>query len=198
MRQNDDPEVAVQRKDQFQKNAPMYLNMLLALLLRQTHDRELSSEITQQTLFKYFSRMEEENWQRDIKNEGAYLTRIARNLVCDGWRGYGKSEVSLEQELENRLTVPSQFQCSFDLEKSIYLEELRETVPLKTILGGFDDYQLRLLQLREVEGLKYKEIAQEVNKDQVNVRYDLQKIKATIRARVKGIFGKKSFFKSGT
>ena len=198
MRQNENSGSPAQRKERFQENAPMYLNMLLALVLRLTHDRELSQEIPQQTLFKYFSRMEAENWQQDIKNEGAYLARIARNLVCDGWRAYGRGEVSLEQELEHRLTVPSQFQCSFYLEKSIYLEELRETVPLKTILGGFNDYQLRLLQLREVEGLKYKEIAQEVNKDQVNVRYDLQKIKATIRARVKGIFGKKSFFKSGT
>lgn len=196
MRQDDDSDVAVQRRERFQKYAPKYLNILLALVLRWTHDRELSREIAQQTMFKYFSRMEEENWQKDIKNEKAYLARMARNLVNDGWRAYGKAGLSLE-ELEDRLTVPDQLKCIIDLEKPIYLEELRQTIPLKTILGGLSEYQLRLLQLHEVEGLSHKEIAQEENKDTAIVRYELQKIKAKIRARAKVIFGKKSFFRTG-
>lgn len=195
MNQDNDHEVAVQRRERFQKNAPKYLEMLLAIVLRLTGKPELSREIAQQTMFKYFIRMEAENWQQEVKNEGAYLAQMARNLVKDGWRAYGRAESSLE-ELLDRGSVPSQFKCSFDLEKPIYLEQLRETIPFKTIFGGFTEYQLWLLTLREVEGLSHKEIAHEANENIAVVRYELQKIKASIRARVKAIFGKKSFFKS--
>jgi RNA polymerase sigma factor (sigma-70 family) len=192
---NDDSDVvAVQRKERFQKNLPQYLKMLLALGLRLTRNHERSREIVQQTVFKYFSRMEEENWQQDIKNEGAYLARIARNLVNDGWGACGNTDVSLDDD--DGSVVPVQLQCTVDLEKSIYLEELHQTIPLKTILGGFTEHEMLLLKLREVEGLSNKEIAQQVNKHPAVVRYEIQRIKATIRARVKGIFGKKSFFRS--
>jgi RNA polymerase sigma factor (sigma-70 family) len=198
MNPEDDTVVAVLRRERFQANAPMYLKVLLALVIRWTRNPELGQEIAQQTIFKYFIKREAENWQTDIKNEKAYLAKMARNLVSDGWRAYGKADVSLDQETGDGSPAANQLQCNLDLAKGIYLEELRQTIPLKTILGGFTEYQLRLLILREVEGLTYKEIGLEVNLNPAIVRYDLQKVKATIRFRVKAIFGKKSFFRSGT
>lgn len=197
MDQTGDSDVAVARRKQFQERAPKYLEMLFAIVLRMTGNHELSREIAQQAIFKYFVRMEAEKWQQDVRKEPGYLAQTARNLVNDGWRAYGRGETSLDELLEGG-SVPDQIKCFFDLEKPIYLEQLREQIPLKTILNGFSEYQLRLLMLREVEGLSHKEIAHEVNENVAVVRYELQKIKATIRARVRKIFGKKSFFKSDT
>lgn len=192
---NDDSGVvAVKRKQRFEKNLPQYSKMLLSLALRLTRNHARSQEIVQQTLFKYFCKMEEGNWQEDIKNEGAYLARIARNLINDGWDDCDNAGVSLDDS--DGSMVPVQLQCTVDLEKSIYLEELHQTMPLKTIFGGFTEYEMLLLQLRKVEGLSHKEIGQQVNKHPAVVRYEIQRIMATIRGRVKAIFGNKSFFRS--
>lgn len=196
MNQEDDSDVPVQRKERFQKNALKYLNMLLALVLRLTHDRELSEEISQQTVFKYFSRMEEENWQRDIENEGAYLAQMARNLLNDGWRVQGKTEwVSLDQQLNDRLLkVLSQLRDdTFDIEKQMYFEDLLRTLPWKTIFGNLSDDQKHLLRLHVREEMSYEEIGEAVNKDKIVVKYKLDATYATIRARIKSIFGDTSF-----
>lgn len=196
MNQDDDCNVAAQRRERFQKNAPMYLEMLRALVLRWTHDNELSEEISQQTLFKYFYRMEEENWQRDIENEGAYLAQIARNLKNDGWRAQGRTElISLDQQLDDRLLkVLSQLRDdSFDIEKQMYLEDLLRTLPWKTILGNLSEEQTRLLRRHVYEELSYEEIAVIEKKDKIVVKYKLDATYMTIRSRIRSIFGNTNF-----
>ena len=80
--------------------------------------------------------------------------------------------------------------------KQIYFEELLQTVPWKTIARGFSQYQKRLLYLHAVESFNYEEIAERVNKDVEAVEYELKRIYATIRKRLKAINGKKGFFRS--
>jgi RNA polymerase sigma factor (sigma-70 family) len=187
-------DVAVDRRKQFEQRAPAYLNMLFAIVFSITHDRELSTEITQQALVNYLSRREAENWQQDIKNEGAYLVQIARHLLTDGWRSQGKAElVSLDQQLDDRLL--SQLAETFDIEKQMYFEELLRTLPWKILLGKFSEYQNHLLQLHVVEEMSYEEIAEEVNENVIVVKYKLDAIYSTIRARIKRICGKKGLFK---
>jgi RNA polymerase sigma factor (sigma-70 family) len=199
MNREDDGDVAEQRRKRFNERAPAYLNMLFAIVFSVTRDRELAHEIGQQAMVKYLSRMENENWQLDIENEGAYLVRIAKNLVNDGWRAHGKAEfVSFDQQFDDRLLkVWSQLIDSSDVENQIYFEELLQTLPLKIIFGGLDAYE-RNLFLLQVEGLSNKEVAKEVNKDIEVVRYQLQKINYKIRSRVRTIYGKKGLFTSDT
>ena len=196
MNQEGDSDVAVQRRKRFHENAPMYLEMLRALVLRWTHDPELSEEISQQTLAKYLCLMEEENWQRDIENEGAYLAQMARNLKNDGWRAQGKTEwISLDQQLDDRLLkVLSQLKDdSFDIEKQMYLEDLLRTLPWKTILGNLSEDQTRLLRLHVYHEMSYEEIAVVENKDKIVVKYKLDATYSTIRARIRSIFGDTNF-----
>ena len=192
-RGEDDSEVAEQKRKTFNEKAPAYLNMILAIVFSLTRDRELAHEIGQQTMVKYLDRMEKENWTLEIENEAAYLARMARNLVNDGWRAHGKAEfISFDQQLDDRLLkVLSELFDNSDVEKRIYFEELLRTLPLKIIFGGLDEYEMELFRL-QVEGLRNKEIAREVNKDVEVVRYHLQKINYKIRARVRTIYGKKS------
>jgi RNA polymerase sigma factor (sigma-70 family) len=197
MNRDDEGDVAVQRRKRFHQKAPAYLNMLFAVVFSLTHDRELAHEIGQQTIVKYLSRMESEKWELEIENEGAYLVRIAKNLVNDGWRANGKAEfVSLDQQLDDRLLkVLSQLVGTSDIENQVYFEELLEKLAPK--FAGLDAYERELLLLH-VEGLSNKEIAKELNKETSVVRYDWQKLKYKIRSLVRGIYGKKGLFKSDT
>ena len=201
MRQDDDSEVAARRKQRFYQKAPAYLNMLRVFILSLAHDHELSEEIAQQTLVKYLSRMNTKNWQEEIEDEPAYLRKAAHNLLKSVWRARRKRTfVSVDQQVDDQLQKElSQHFDGFDVEKQIYLEELRQTIPLKTIFIGLNPSQMRLLEMKYVERLSNKEIARKVNQHIAVVRYELQKTEAKIRARVKAIFGdKKTLFKSDT
>ena len=200
MNPEDPSDVAVQRRKRFQERAPAYVKMLLAAILSLTHDRELSNDVVQQTMVNYLSLREAENWQQEIENEPAYLRRIANNLLADRWKAKARTEwMSLDDQLDDRLQkVLSEFKGGLDVEKKIYLDELRKKIPFKIIFGGLSPYQRRLLWLHAVESMSYEEIAQEVNENVVIVRYEVQRIYATVRARVKKMFGNRTLFKSGT
>lgn len=199
-REEDNSEVTVERRERFHDRAPEYLNMLFATVFSITHDYELSTEIAQQAVVNYLIRMEKKKWQLEIENEGAYLVRIAHNLLNDGWRAHGRAEwMSLDQQLDDRLLKElGQITDAFDVENKIYWESVAQILPWKTILGGLDARERRLFLLHEVEGLSNKEVARELNDNVIIVRYELQKIKAKIRARVKKICGKTNSFKSDT
>jgi RNA polymerase sigma factor (sigma-70 family) len=199
MNRDDECDVAEQRRKRFNERAATYLNMLFAIVFSMTHDRELAHEIVQEAMMRYLSRMKDENWQLEIENEGAYLVRIAKNLVKDDWRVHGKAEfMSLDQQPDDRLLkVLSQLWDTCDIEDQVYFEELLRVLPLKVIFGGLNAYE-GILFLLYVEGLSNEEIAEEVKKETSVVRYDLQKVNYKIRARVKTIYGKKGLYKSDT
>jgi RNA polymerase sigma factor (sigma-70 family) len=199
-RAEDGSEVAEQKRKIFHERAPLYLDMLFAVVSRLTHDRELANEVAQQAIVKYLSQMENKNWQLEIENEGAYLIRIAKKLVRDGRRTQGKAEfMSLDQQLPDELLKHlSELSYTSDIENQVYLEELLQTLPWKTILRGFSPYHRQLLYLHAVESLSYEEIAQEVNKDVEVVRDRLQRIYAASRNRIQAIYGKRELLSSDT
>ena len=71
------------------------------------------------------------------------------------------------------------------LERKMYYEELFKALPLQVILGGLSAYELSLLYMDAVDEMSPKEIAQVVNEDADRVRYQVNKIYAKIRYRVR-------------
>jgi RNA polymerase sigma factor (sigma-70 family) len=198
--EDDDSDVvaAVEREEQFRKKAPEYLNMLFAIIFSITIDRELSNEIVQQTFVKYLDRMEEANWNLEIRNEGAYLVGMAKNLLRDFWRERGKREfTSLDDQIDHQLLNDlSQLTDTFDVQKKMYFEDLFRTLPLKTLLGRLKDDQKKLMELYFDQDMSPEEIAEELNVDVIVVKYKLSAICSTIRARLRKICGKTGLFKS--
>lgn len=82
-RAENNSEVAEKKRKIFNENAPAYLNKLFETVFSRTQDRDLADEISQQAIVKYWSQMEKENWQLEIKDEEAYLIRIARFLLME-------------------------------------------------------------------------------------------------------------------
>jgi len=198
MNQEDDSDVvAVERRKLFDERAPAYLKMLLAIIFSIIRDRELTNEIVQETFAKYVSRREDENWQTDVENEGAYLTTIAKNLLKDRWKAQGKHEsVSLDAQLDDALM--SQLTRNSDIENQIYFKELLDQLPSKIIFGKFNEYQTDLLRLYVSEQMSYEEIAELINENVIVVKFRLKAIFMTIRQRMKKIYGNKGLFKSDT
>jgi len=188
---NGDDDVVVKRREEFDEKAPKYRKWLVAYALRKTRDYTLAEDVAQQSILDYLEWREAGEWQQLITNEYAYLRAIVRNLLTDKGRAESKTKlVSLDEPAADQGQKGLEPRAeTFDVDKQIYLEELRETIPLKTILGKLSENQKTLLWLRVVERMSYKEIAQEVNENPIIVRYELQRMMATVRARVRKIFG---------
>ncbi len=191
---------STQRRTRFHERAQEYRKMLLAFATRLTGEHGLAEEIAQETMVNYLTLREADHWQQDLKNEAAYLFKMARNFVRNEWRAQCKfKSVSLDQPLDHQLRKDlSTLTVSLDVEKQIYLEELCQTLPLKAILGGLSGREMQLLYLSRIQELSYEQIARKVNENPVVVRYELQRILARVQARAKKILGKKSLFKSGS
>lgn len=187
-----DNKVAVKRRKQFDDSAPAYRNKVFAVVLNKTHDHELSNEISQEAITKYLTAREKEHWQSEIENEEAYIVQIALNLLNDKWRVDGKVEwMSLDQQLDDRLlSALSKITSGVDVENKIYWQKLAQVLPWKTIFIGLSDTETRVFLLHAVECLSNEEIAIELNENVAVIRYELIKVKAKIRARVKKICGK--------
>jgi RNA polymerase sigma factor (sigma-70 family) len=191
-------EVTIQRRARFHQNADKYTRKLSARVYRWTHDVERTQESVQKVLLKYLEEMEAEGWVKTINNELAYLTRMAKNLLIDEGR-VKINWISFDEEFgDGVMQVVVELMDGFDVEKQIYFDELLEILPLKTILGKLKPEKRELVQLYYLEDFSVEEIAEKLNKDPILIRYQINAIEATIRARFKKIYGKRGLFKSDT
>lgn len=186
-----DNQVAVERRKHFDDNAPAYRTKLFSIVFNKTHDPEFSHEMSQEALLKYLVAMEKAHWLLEIENEEAYLVRIVQNLVNDKWRVKNQTEwMSLDQQPDDRLLSElSKGRNGVDVENKLYWEKLAQILPWKIIFNGLNERETRVFLLH-ADGLSNDEIALELNSDVVYIRYELTKVKAKIRARVKKICGK--------
>jgi DNA-directed RNA polymerase specialized sigma subunit len=98
-------------------------------------------------------------------------------------RSSNANEVQSREELERDVAITDDPVA--ELENRIYYKELLEALPLRLIFRGLSDYEMQLYRLRIIDEKSIDEIAAIVGKDPSRVTYDLQKIQARIRARVK-------------
>ena len=192
--------IAVHRREQFHKNAEGHTGKLSARIYCWTHDIERTEEVVQRVLLKYLAEREAEGWQREIHNELAYLTGMARNLLIDTWRSEGRTEwISFDGEPDDGLMrAVDELVESFDVQKKIYFDELFKALPWKTILGKLSPEKNELVKLYYKEDYTIEEIAEKLNEHPILIKHWIGSIEATIRARVRKLYGKKGLFKSRT
>ena len=142
---------------------------LFRLALRITLDRAEAEDVVQDTLIKVWNRRDE--WAQFDSIE-AYCLTIARNLAIDRSQKMEAQHIGLTpetQEMPDALTPDRQLE---DSERLKLVNQLVNEMPEK---------QRTILQLRDIEGKSYKEIADllQVTEEQVKVHLFLarQRIK---------------------
>lgn len=179
---------SIDQLELFQKNSTEYYDYLFRHVLRLTRDRTDAEEITQ-TVFMKFLKLLNGKDKKEIRSVKAYLARTATNLCKDMWSRRRK-EMSVSYEDEHvrekleREAVESDDSVA-RLENGIYYKERYRSLPLNTIFSGLTEYEIEILYLRRVDEISIKEIALIVGKEVSAVRYDLQKLEARIRHRVR-------------
>lgn len=190
-----------ERKRQFEEEAAEVLSKLFRIVYSRTHDADLAGDIAQEAACRFLNSMNERDWSRDIKSYEAFLTRIAINCLNNRWRSQVKKrfvsldsdfDEKLHEEVNHALGLNGRSTSANDSE----LEKLHADVLLR-LLDGLTDFDKHLFELRRVEDLSPKEIAERTGKDFYWVHYQLAKIEARLRYQARQylkVSGKQSFF----
>ena len=171
----------------FEKDSAQYYDMLFRLVLRHTSDPGEAEDLAQTAFTRFLRLMKRKQWKVEIADIQAYLARIAINLCKDGWKRKEREKAVSYDDDHTREEMDRQTAQADDsvlsIENRIYAKELYRSLPIKVILAGLDEYEKQIFLLRRVDELSIKEVADTVQREICQVRYDLQKIEARIRYR---------------
>lgn len=132
---------------------------IFRLALRITLDRAEAEDIVQDTLIRVWNKRDE--WG-NVDSAEAYCLTIARNLAIDRSQKMEARNVELTSETQE---MPDALTPEKELERD---EQLRL---VHRLINGLPEKQRTIIQLRDIEGKSYKEIADilEISEEQVKV-----------------------------
>ena len=132
---------------------------LFRLALRITYDRAEAEDIVQETMIRVWSRRDE--WS-SFSSVEAYCLTVARNLAIDRSERMDARTVELTAEAEQTPDTSSPHELLVSKERMLLLHRL---------IAGLPEKQRTVLQLRDVEGKSYREIAEilGITEEQVKV-----------------------------
>ena len=145
---------------------------LYRLALRITLNREEAEDVVQDTLIKVWN--SRERWL-ELESIEAYSLTIARNLSLDRAKKLDNNNGYLEEE-----KVERQDQSYTPSERMIQKDKLDI---VRKMINELPEKQRTCLQLRDIEGKPYKEIAKilDITEDQVKV--NIFRARQTIKQR---------------
>lgn len=144
---------------------------LFRLALRITFDRAEAEDIVQDTLIRVWNKRDE--WQQMDSIE-AYCLTIARNLAID------RSQKMESQNLE--LTPETQEMPDAKMPDQL-MEQNEQLSIVHRLINELPEKQRSILQLRDIEGKNYKEIAVILGLTEEQVKVNLFRARQRIRLK---------------
>ena len=154
----------------FRRDLLPHKDKLYRLALRITLQRPEAEDVVQETLIRAWERREELG---NVESVEAYLLTVCRNLAIDKREKKDNQNVSLgEEEMELPASDIS------PQERLEYEERLRR---VHELFSKLPERQRTVMQLRDIEGLSYRETAQAMGITEDVVRVTLHRARAAIR-----------------
>ena len=147
-------------------------NKLFRLALRITLNREEAEDVVQDTLMKVWN--SRDKWQQ-LESIEAYSLTIARNLSLDRIKKMDNNNGSLEEEQVERQDL-----ASTPSERMIQKDKLDI---VRKIIDELPEKQRSCLQLRDIEGKAYKEIANILSITEEQVKVNIFRARQTVKQR---------------
>lgn len=157
----------------FQKDVLPLKNKLFRLALRITLNREEAEDVVQDTLIKVWNARD--RWQ-EFDSIEAYSLTIARNLSLDRIKKMENQNDSLEEQNTERLDENT----STPSERMIQKDKLDI---VRNIIDELPEKQRSCLQLRDIEGKSYKEIADILSITEDQVKVNIFRARQTVKQR---------------
>ncbi len=165
----------------FQHDILPLKNIIFRTALRIVLNREEAEDIVQDTLLKLWERRDE---LEKVENLESFALTAARNLAIDRKEKRENLTISFDDETHDR---PDEGQGSSD--SQLVKKETRGFID--SIINALPEKQRTILQLRDIEGNTYKEIATALSISESDVKVTLFRARNEIKEK---ILQKKSFF----
>ena len=157
----------------FQNDVLPLRNKLFRLALRITLNREEAEDVVQDTLIKVWNARD--RWL-ELDSIEAYSLTIARNLSLDRIKKMENQNDSLEEQNTERLDENT----STPSERMIQKDKLDI---VRNIIDELPEKQRSCLQLRDIEGKSYKEIADILSITEDQVKVNIFRARQTVKQR---------------
>ncbi len=156
------------KKISFQNDVLPLKNRLYRLALRITMSREDAEDIVQDTLIRVWNRRQE--WDI-IDSLQAYALTVCRNLALDCIKKHGRDHLSLD-EAESKTIHESPYESIVKQDKINIVKRIVYSLPEK---------QRTMMQLRDFEGMSYKDIAKIMNVSQEQVKVNIYRARQSVK-----------------
>lgn len=146
---------------------------LFKMSLRITQNKEEAEDIVQETLIRLWN--ERSKWQL-ISNIVSYSMTICRNLSLDYLRHKENQNITLNSSLHD---------CADSMpmpDEALQNDERQASVA--KIINNLPEKQRTVVQLRDIEGMSYKEIAGILEISESDVKVTLYRAREVLRKRL--------------
>lgn len=133
---------------------------LFSYILFVVRDREKAEDIFQETFVKVISRLQQQRYVTSGKF-GAWLIRIAHNIIMDSYRERRIENVIETPEDNNLINISSDNLLELNIENQYVNDQVLEDV--KKIMNLLPDTQREVVYMRYYQQLSFKEIAECTN-----------------------------------
>lgn len=144
---------------------------LFRLALRITFDRAEAEDVVQDTMIRVWNKREE--WTQFGSIE-AYCLTVAKNLAIDRSQKKEAQNVELTPEVEEESEISGPYDQLVNNERMSIIHRLINELPEK---------QRLIMQLRDIEGESYKEIAKILNLTEEQVKVNLFRARQKVKQR---------------
>ena len=144
---------------------------LFRLALRITFDRAEAEDVVQDTMIRVWNKREE--WTQFGSIE-AYCLTVAKNLAIDRSQKKEAQNVELTPEMEEESEISGPYDQLVNNERMSIIHRLINELPEK---------QRLIMQLRDIEGESYKEIAKILNLTEEQVKVNLFRARQKVKKR---------------
>ena len=144
---------------------------LFRLALRITFDRAEAEDVVQDTMIRVWNKREE--WTQFGSIE-AYCRTVAKNLAIDRSQKKEAQNVELTPEMEEESEISGPYDQLVNNERMSIIHRLINELPEK---------QRLIMQLRDIEGESYKEIAKILNLTEEQVKVNLFRARQKVKQR---------------
>ena len=144
---------------------------LFRLALRITFDRAEAEDVVQDTMIRVWNKREE--WTQFGSIE-AYCLTVAKNLAIDRSQKKEAQNVEPTPEMEEESEISGPYDQLVNNERMSIIHRLINELPEK---------QRLIMQLRDIEGESYKEIAKILNLTEEQVKVNLFRARQKVKQR---------------
>ena len=144
---------------------------LFRLALRISFDRAEAEDVVQDTMIRVWNKREE--WTQFGSIE-AYCLTVAKNLAIDRSQKKEAQNVELTPEMEEESEISGPYDQLVNNERMSIIHRLINELPEK---------QRLIMQLRDIEGESYKEIAKILNLTEEQVKVNLFRARQKVKQR---------------